>query len=133
MPYLIDSDVVINHLADVPVATKLLAHLATDGIAVSIITYMEAYQGVLRSPHQTRARKQFEAFLATVPVLPFSPSIAKRCAQLRETLHKEGKRVKARALDLMTAAIALENGLTLVTRNVADYDDIRGLKIHKAS
>src|SRR5215469_7551266 len=48
---------------------------------------MEAYQRVLRSPNQTRTRKQFEAFLETVPVLPFSPSIAKRCAQLRETLH----------------------------------------------
>ena len=58
MPYLIDSDVVIDHLAAVPAATQLLEQLATDGIAVSIITYMEAYQGVLRSPHQTRARKQ---------------------------------------------------------------------------
>jgi tRNA(fMet)-specific endonuclease VapC len=133
MPYLIDSDVVIDHLADVPAITQLLEQLAKDGIAVSIITYMEAYQGVLRSPHPTRARKQFESFLETVPVLPFSPSIAKRCAQLRETLHKEGKRVKARALDLMTAAIALEHGLILVTRNVADYDDIPHLKVHKAS
>ena len=133
MPYLIDSDVVIDHLADIPAATQLLEQLATDGIAVSIITYMEAYQGVLRSPHQTRARKQFEAFLETVPVLPFSPSIAKRCAQLRETLHKEGKRVKARALDLMTAAIALEYGLTVVTRNAEDYTDIRGIKVYKAS
>src|SRR5436305_14690822 len=118
MPYLIDSDVVIDHLDDYPPATQLLEKLATDGIAVSIITYMEAYQGVLRSPHPTKARKHFEALLKTVPVLPFSPSVAKRCAQLRETLQKEGKRVKARALDLMTAAIALEHDLTLVTRNV---------------
>src|SRR6266487_3402376 len=133
MPYLIDSDVVIDHLADVPAATELLEQLASDGIAVSIITYMEAYQGVLRSPHPIRARKQFAAFLETVPVLPFSPDSAKRCAQLRETLHSEGKRVKARALDLMTAAIAIEHGLTLVTRNVADYTDIPNLKVHKAS
>ena len=47
MPYLIDSDVVIDHLDDSPPATQLLEKLATDGIAVSIITYMEAYQGVL--------------------------------------------------------------------------------------
>ncbi len=100
---------------------------------MSIITYMEAYQGVLRSPHPTSARKHFEAFLKRVPVLPFSPSVAKRCAQLQETLQKEGKRVKARALDQMTAAIALENGLTLVTRNAEDYDNIRSLKVHKAS
>ena len=133
MPYLIDSDVVIDHLADVTTATTLLEQLAADGIAVSIITYMEAYQGVLRSPHPTNARKQFEAFLKTVPVLPLSQASAERCAQLREMLHKEGKRVKARALDLMTAAIALEFGLTLVTRNVEDYHDISGLNLYKAS
>ena len=133
MPYLIDSDVVIDHLADVSTATTLLEQLAAEGIAVSIITYMEAYQGVLRSPHPTKARKQFEAFLETVPVLPFSQACAKRCAQLREALHKEGKRVKARALDLMTAAIALEFGLSLVTRNVEDYKDIPDLKLYKAS
>jgi tRNA(fMet)-specific endonuclease VapC len=133
MPYLIDSDVIIDHLADVPTATKLLDQLASEGIAVSIITYMEAYQGVLRSPQPASAHKKFEAFLETVPVLPFSVAGAKRCAQLRETLHKEGKRVKARALDLMTAAIALEHSLILVTRNVDDYKDIRGLKLHKAS
>lgn len=133
MPYLIDSDVVIDHLADVPTATTLLEQLASDGIAVSILTYMESYQGVLRSPHQTRARRKFEAFLETVPVLPFSVVGAKRCAQLRETLHREGKRVKARTLDLMTAAIAIEHHLTLVTRNMEDYNDIRGLKLYKAS
>lgn len=133
MPYLIDSDVVIDHLADIPTATTLLEQLAAEGIAVSIITYMEAYQEVLRSPHPVSARKQFEAFWETVPVLPFSLAGAQRCAQLREVLHKEGKRVKARALDLMTAAIALEYGLTLVTRNVEDYNDIRGLKLYQAS
>lgn len=133
MPYLIDSDVVIDHLADVLTATKLLDSLASDGIAVSIITYMETYQGVLRSPHQTRARKQFAAFLETVPVIPFSQACAERCAQVRETLQREGKRVKARALDLMTAAIALEHGLTVVTRNVEDYMDIPGLKVYKGS
>jgi tRNA(fMet)-specific endonuclease VapC len=132
MPYLIDSDVIIDHLADVPTATKLLEQLASEGIAVSIITYMEAYQGVLRSPQPASARKKFEAFLETVPVLPFSVAGAKRCAQMRETLHKEGKRLKARALDLMTAAIALEHSLILVTRNVEDFKDIRGLKLHKA-
>lgn len=124
MPYLIDSDIVIDHLANVKSATTLLDHLAGDGIAISIITYMEAYQGVLRSPRQVQANMQFEAFLETVPILPFSPACAKRCAQLRETLQKENKRVKARALDLMTAAIALEFGLTIVTRNIEDYDDI---------
>ena len=132
MPYLIDSDVIIDHLANIKTATDLLETLAPEGIAVSIITYMETYQGVLRSPHPTSAHSQFQAFLETVPVLPFSLAVAQRCASLRETLKKQGKRVKARALDLMTAAIALENDLTVVTRNSEDYNDIPDLLLYKA-
>jgi tRNA(fMet)-specific endonuclease VapC len=130
---MIDSDVVIDHLADIPSTTTLLKQLATDGIAVSIITYMEAYQGVLRSPHPAKASKHFAIFLELVPVLPFTLADAKRCAQLRETQQREGKRVKTRALDLMIAATILEHGLTLVTRNVEDYDDIRGLNVYKSN
>ncbi len=66
MPYLIDSDVVIDHLADNTAATTLLEELALEGIAVSIITYMETYQGVLQSPQPTPARSKFQAFLETV-------------------------------------------------------------------
>jgi predicted nucleic acid-binding protein len=40
---------------------------------------------------------------------------------LRETLKRQGKRVNSRAFDLVVAATALQHGLMLVTRNVADY------------
>jgi len=45
-------------------------------------------------------------------------------------LKQEQKRVKSRALDLINAAIALEHDLTLVTRNVEDYQDIPDLKLY---
>src|SRR6266571_2134942 len=131
MPYLVDTDLVIDHLGQVKEATSLLEQLAPEGIAMSIITYMEAYQGVLRSPNLKEARAKFQAFRKSIPVLPFSLTIAKRCALLRETLNQAGKRVKARALDLMNAAIALEHDLTLVTRSRQDYQDIPDLKLYK--
>ncbi len=40
MPYLIDTDLVIDHLANVTEANQLLEHLAPEGIAISMITYM---------------------------------------------------------------------------------------------
>ncbi len=43
MPYLIDTDLVIDHLANVTEANQLLEHLAPEGIAISMITYMEAF------------------------------------------------------------------------------------------
>ncbi len=131
MPYLIDTDLVIDHLANITEANQLLDTLAPEGIAISIITYMEAYQGVVRSANVKEAQTKFQTFRRSVPVLPFSLSVAKRCASLRERLKQEQKRVKSRALDLMNAAIALEHDLTLVTRNVEDYQDIPDLKLYE--
>ncbi len=130
MPYLIDTDLVIDHLANVIEANRLLDKLAPEGIAISIITYMEAYQGVIRSVNAKEARAKFQIFRRSVPVLPFSLTVAKRCAALREQLKQEQKRVKSRALDLLNAAIALEHDLMLVTRNVEDYKDIPGLELY---
>jgi predicted nucleic acid-binding protein len=129
MPHLIDSDWTIDYLAGVEQALQLLQQLAPSGIAISIVTYMEGYQGVLRQPDPEAARRQLEAFIQAVPILPFSRDVAERCAQLREDLRRQGRRVRSRALDLIVAATALEHGLILVTRNRDDYKHIPGLTL----
>ena len=90
MAYLLDSNLVIPYLADDPATVPIVERLAFDGIAISIITYMEVYQGTLRSPDPERAQDQFESFLAGVPTLPFSPAVARRCASLRDELKGRG-------------------------------------------
>jgi predicted nucleic acid-binding protein len=130
MAYLIDSDWVIDHLQAAPEAVKLLEELSEQGLAISIITYLEVYQGVLRSPDLEEAQAHFESFVAGVVVLPLSQTVARRCAWLRHDLKQQGKRIHARALDLIIAATALEHNLTLVTRNTIDYNDIPALKLH---
>ena len=133
MAYLIDTDWVIDYLADVTEAADLLSELAEDGIAISIITYMEVYEGVGRSANPEAAEETLAAFLTDVPIVSFSLAVARRCATLRDTLRRQGKRVNARALDLIVAATALEANLTLVTRNVDDYRDIHDLSLHQAT
>jgi tRNA(fMet)-specific endonuclease VapC len=133
MPYLVDSNLVIDHLADVPEASQLLATLAEDGIAISIITYMEAFQGVTRIPEPKQAHAKFRALAKSIPVLPLSLAVAERCARLRETLRSQNKRVNSRALDLIIAATALEYDLTLVTENTEDFKDIPDLPLHHPS
>jgi len=133
VPYLIDTDWLIDHLENVPEALHLFLGLAEEGIAVSIISYMEAYQGVVRSPKPQEVGEKFAALMATIPVLSLSPEVARRCARLWEALRGQGKRVNARALDLIIAATALEYGLTLITRNVKDYEDIPAIRIYRLS
>ncbi|MDE2995109.1 MAG: type II toxin-antitoxin system VapC family toxin [Chloroflexota bacterium] len=130
MPYLVDTDWLIDHLARAPAAEALLSALAAEGVAISIISYMEVYQGTLRSPDPAGAQANLQALASTVPVLPLSIAVAQRCARLRESLRTRGRRVRPRALDLLIAATALEYQLTLVTRNVDDYRDIPDLELY---
>jgi tRNA(fMet)-specific endonuclease VapC len=129
MPYLVDSNIVVDHLLAVPAASALLEQLALEGVAISIVTYMEAFQGVEQSSDPESAREKFHAFLAGVLILPFSFAVAERCARLRKTLKTQNKRVNSRALDLIIAATALEYNLTLVTKNTDDFNDIPDLPL----
>ncbi|HLZ73277.1 MAG TPA: type II toxin-antitoxin system VapC family toxin [Dehalococcoidia bacterium] len=129
MPHLIDSDHVIQYLDQRPMVIKLINSLAPTGIWISIITYMEVYQGIQRQSTVQELRDGFDAFILVAPVLPFSIAVAERCATIRETLRQQGRRTRSRYLDLITAATAIEYDLTLVTRNTADYRDVPGLKL----
>src|SRR5947209_5395749 len=106
MSYLIETTWVIDHLNDDPAAIQLLSTLTLAGIATSIITYLEAFQGTVRL-NRPLSQARFDAFFASVPILPLTPAIAQRCARLREYLKQQGKKPNRRALDLIVAATAL--------------------------
>jgi tRNA(fMet)-specific endonuclease VapC len=129
VPYLLDSDVVIGHLNGWPAIVSLTDRLRIEGIAICTVTYMEVYEGILLDPDPLLANERFQAFLATVPILPFTVHDARRCARLRAELSRLGRRSRSRYLDLMIAATAIAHDLTLVTRNVADYRDVPGLAL----
>ncbi len=131
MPYLLDTDWCIDALAGKLEALTLVDELMGDGVAISIITYMEIVEGIERSPSPDQAKRQFESFLEPIRLLPFTIRVAERCATLRHTLRKKGRRVNSRALDLLNAATAIDSGLDLVTRNIDDYDDIPRLTLYK--
>ena len=118
MRYLIDTTVLIPYFAGDQHAMALLRHLIPDGIAVSILSYLEAYQGAIEEADPEAAKQQFTAFFGGIPVLPVSPAVARRCAEVRSLLKGQGKNPRKRAFDLVIAATALEHGLEIVTHNV---------------
>jgi predicted nucleic acid-binding protein len=109
----------------------LIESLVDEGIGISIITYMEIYQGVLRQPDPKLTEAELTAFLTRVPLFPLTLDVARSCAMIREQLRQQNKRVTSRALDLIIAATAVAYDLTLVTRNLADFKDIPGLKLYQ--
>ena len=129
MPYLIDSDIVIDRLSEDAQIVQFLSGIAPLGLAISVVTYMEVYQGIFRVLDPDRLPAYLDAFVADAPIPPLTPAAARRCAELRHVLDRRDRRVRTRSLDLVTAAIALEFDHALVTRNHADYADVPGLAI----
>ena len=127
MKYLIDSDYVADYLSARPQATELLATLTKEGTSISLITYGEIYEGIHfgRDPQQTR--EVFRRFLRFVPVLSLTKPIMQRFAQIRGELRRTGKIIGD--FDILIAATAMQHNLTLLTRNIKDYERIPHLKL----
>lgn len=128
--YLIDSDWLIDYLADTTDAVLLIEPLVSKGVAFSIISYLEAFEGTLRARDTIVAQQELALALSPFEVHPIREGTARVCARIRYDLRSRGRRVRDRALDLMIAATAIEHDLTLVTRNLRDFGDILGLRIY---
>lgn len=125
MNVLIDSDVFIDFVRESPGVVAYINDLAPTGIAISSITYLEVFDGLLYDPPETIAA--FRSKVTRFPVIPVDADIAERAARLRNHLRRSGKNPRSRSLDLIIAATALANGLTLVTRNNRHFHDVPGL------
>ena len=130
MTYLVDTDYVADWLKGRQVAVALLSDLADQGLAISIITFGEIYEGIIFGQNPAALADVFRRFLRGVDVLPLNRSTMRRFAAVRGQLRAEGKIIGDP--DILIAATALQRDLVLVTRNVRDFDRIPGLKIHRA-
>ena len=130
MAYLLDSDWLIDLLGEDKGALELLDRLSSDGMSVSVVSYMETFQGTLRTLDPAATQARFEILIDAVSVLPFTAAEARRCARIRESFRERGHRVNAWARDSMIAATAIEHDLTLVTRNTRDYRAVPGLNLY---
>jgi tRNA(fMet)-specific endonuclease VapC len=130
MTYLIDSDRVADWLAGRTDAVQLIASMRREGISLSVISYVEVFEGVIGAVDARRGQRAWRRFLRGTRVLIVSRSIAERAALIRVDLRRQKRQVNERALDILIAATAIEHNLVLVTRNNRDYDDIPGLKLY---
>ena len=129
MKYLVDSDYVADYLKGRTTATDLLNTLLQDGIAISIITFAEVYEGIYYGHNRSHYTHIFQQFLQGVSVLGITRSIAKQYARMRGELGRKGQLIDQP--DLFIAATAIYHKLTLVTRNIKDYQRIPNLKLYQ--
>ena len=119
--YLCDTNI-ISELARPEPNDGVLAWAETVvAIHLSVISVEEIYFGLAWKPHP-RIRAWFETFLVTrCTILAVTVDIAKRCGTLRGELQARGK-TRSQA-DMLLAATSQLHELTLVTRNIRDFED----------
>ena len=120
MRWVIDSNVWIEGVAGAPDAAKAL--LLAGGIEWCGFSAMSRLE-VFGFPNLTAEdERHFHTLLAQFHEISVSESIIDKAIQLR-------RQVRIKAPDAIIAASALVEKADLITRNVADFEKIPGLKV----
>ena len=114
---LVDSNILIY--AAQPAYAHLRQFIAVHAPAVSAVSYVEVL-----GYHQLddEERQYLEAFFRLAQVLPLSQAVLDQAVTLRQQR-------KMSLGDALVAGTALLHGMTLVTRNVEDFQWIQGLSL----
>ena len=119
MKYLFDSNIIImTVMALNSELQRRVADCDEGDIVTSAIAYAEVAHGAARG--KPPSFEKLQAFIEEAPVLDFDL----KAAQVYATLS-----FKRASYDRLIAAHTLSHGLTLVTDNEADFDDIPDLKV----
>ncbi|MEC4819256.1 MAG: type II toxin-antitoxin system VapC family toxin [Scytonema sp. PMC 1069.18] len=127
MAYLLDTNACIQILnsPNSPVTKKVLS-IPSKEIYICTVVYSELYYGAYKSANVNRNLTHLENLFAEFADLPLDRQAAKIAGNIRARLDANGTPIGAN--DLLIAAIALANDLTLVTHNIREFSRIDGLK-----
>lgn len=128
MKYLLDSNTCIRYIngRSQSVADKLNALDEGEAVVCSVVK-AELFFGALRSQNPIKTMAGQRQFLSLFISLPFDDAAAEHYAQIRADLTTKGTPIGGN--DLLIAAIALANGLTLITHNTREFGRVAGLRI----
>ena len=106
MKYLIDTDWIIDHLTNMEATTQKLEELAPEGMAISIVSLAEIYEGIYYSRDPIKSQKLLEEFLAPdLRVLDIDEEICKVFGKERGKLRQQRKTISD--FDLLIASTCL--------------------------
>ena len=108
MRYLVDTDWLIDALYDRGAALDVLEALTDRGLAVSIVSLGELYEGVVGRPSERANIGLIDRFVNRYDVIALSEPILLTFARVRRELRRAGRPLED--LDILIAATALDTG-----------------------
>ena len=108
------------------VRERLLA-VPPSNVGIPSVVLYEIEVGIAQSNQPLKRRSQLDELLATITILPFDSTAAKRAAGVTTALRKSG--IAIGPMDNLIAATALVHGATLVTHNTKEFHRVHGLDL----
>jgi tRNA(fMet)-specific endonuclease VapC len=125
--YLLDTNTCIYALKLQGRVVERMRQHAPDDVCVPIVTLAELWFGARKSRRPAATRREIDAFLEPLGVMPFDSDAAEAYATIRWDLESAGRPIGER--DLLIAAIGVARRLTVVTRNQGEFSRVRNLLV----
>ena len=127
MRYLVDTDWVIHYLNGDHSIRERLDEVRHEGVAVSIVTLAEVYEGVSQSPDAVAEELAFLRFLGGFEVLGLGDDICKLFGFERARLRSAGTLIGD--FDLLIGCTAVVHDLTVLTDNLRHFERIANITL----
>lgn len=125
--YLLDTNIISDLIRNPQGAVaNRIAAVGEDSIATGIVVAAELRYGAAKSG-ASKLADRVELLLSAIAVLPLDSLADRRYAQLRDDLTRQGMLIGPN--DLLIAAHALAEELTLVTDNVREFSRVSTLAV----
>ena len=124
MTYMLDTNICIYVMKKKPEnVLRRFREEMDGGICISSITLAELEYGMKHSSDPVKNEQALLRFLAPLSVLPFGAAAASEYGEIRAYLQSRGP------LDMLIAAHARVEGMTLVTNNMREFERVPELDL----
>lgn len=129
MQFLLDTDTVIAFMKGQATVVDRIRSLDPAELLLCAPVEAELWFGVARSDPQWQEhnRQRLVTLLEWLPSLPFAGEVTGRCGDLRAHLAAAGTPIGP--YDIQIAAITLNHDLTVVTRNLREFERVPSLRL----
>jgi len=124
--YLLDTNICAYFFNGMFNLREKIREIGFENCVVSEITIAELKYGIAKSTKKEKNTQTLETFQEKIEVLPIFPALD-IYANEKARLKTKGKLLDD--FDLLIGSTAIFNNLTLVTRNISDFDRLEGIVI----